>query len=69
MLKINSVFREVNQADILKAYCILFGGQSGPVTSYSCSETVSQRGETQRMTHLYASKLHRGHLCSLCHLS
>ena len=27
MLKINDVFREINQADILKAYCILFGGQ------------------------------------------
>lgn len=27
MLKINYVFREVKQADILKAYYVLFGGR------------------------------------------
>lgn len=51
MLKINYVFREMGQADILKAYCIVFGGQSRAVMSYACSEIVSQGGETQRMTH------------------
>lgn len=50
MLKINYVFREMKQADILKAYCILFGGQSRTVPSYSCSKIVSQGGETEDNT-------------------
>lgn len=59
MLKINYVFREMKQADILKAYCILLGGQSRAVTSYSCSRIVSQGGEAQRITHPDVPKLHR----------
>lgn len=51
MLEINYVFREMKRADILKAYCVLFGGQSRAVMSYSCSEIVSQGSETQRITH------------------
>lgn len=59
MLKINYVFRKMKRADILKAYCILFGGQSRAVTSYSCSKIVSQGGETPRITPRDVPKLHR----------
>lgn len=59
MLKINYVFREMKQADILKAYCSLFGGQSRAVTSYFCRKIVSQGAETQRIAHPDVPELHR----------
>lgn len=45
MLKINYVFREMKQADILKAYYIVWRTNEG-ITSSSCSNGGSQERKT-----------------------
>lgn len=46
MLKINYVFREMKQADILKAYYIVWWTNQKGITSSSCSNRVSREGKT-----------------------
>lgn len=45
MLKINYVFREMKQADILKAYYIVWWINQS-ITSSSCNNRVSREGQT-----------------------